>query len=221
MTIDDNGEFRRRLLSLAELFDAKFSSAKQALYFEALRDVPFEKVAGALNAAAKSCTFMPRPAELRTLALGDAEDQAEQAWMQFREAMRRAGAMSSLVTADPALGETIVAVFGSWPEACGLELSQEMWSAKRKEFGRVYRVMRGRAMTGSRYLLGTCEAHNSAQQEWMKFTPVALVTGDDVQRLSPDEADAHRALLAAQAGFTRMEASAFAKFLPAQQDETA
>src|SRR4051812_3755329 len=178
MHVSDSGEFVRRLVVLGELFEATLSPAKQALYFEALRDLPFKDVAGALNAAAKVCTFMPKPAELRKLAVGDVDDLAEQAWMALRKAMASVGGDSSLVTSNPALGEAILAVFGSWPDACSSELSPEMWSSKRKEFGRVYRVLTGRQLDGARYLAGVCESQNAGRKDWSKFVPVAVLEAD-------------------------------------------
>ncbi len=42
-------------------------------------------------------------------------------WLMY--AMRTAGAYASLATADPALGESIAALFGSWPAACSTEFT--------------------------------------------------------------------------------------------------
>lgn len=201
MHVNDSGEFVRRLVVLGELFDVALSPAKQALYFEALRDLPFPEVAVSLNAAAKACTFMPKPAELRKLAIGDDEDLAEQAWLAFRGAMRSAGAYASLATQDPALGDTIVAMFGGWPEACSEELSPEMWSSRRKEFGRVYRVLKDRGLRGSRYLPGTCEQGNAGRPEWLKYVNVAVLgLKGEIQQLRGDEADDYRTALSAAAG---------------------
>lgn len=205
MDITDSGEFRNRLVVLGELFDAKLSPAKLALYFEALRDVPFMQVARALNQAAKTCTFFPKPAELRRFALGDDEDAAEAAWMAFRAAMRSAGGYASLV-ADAALGEAISAVFGGWPQACSLELTPEMWSSKRKEFGRVYRVLRDRALVGSRYLAGICEQQNAGRRDWLKFVPVMRLSSDgQIEPLGLEAAEQCRGELAAAShGFSRL-----------------
>jgi len=222
MDIDDNGDFRRRLVLLAELFDVKLSAARQALYFEALRDLPFEGVASALNQAAKGCTFFPKPAELRQLACGDAEDQAELAWMAFRRAMTAAGSYASLVVADPALGEAILAMFGSWPAACATELSPEMWASKRKEFGRVYRVLVQRPLVGARYLPGICEQQNAGREDWRRHIPVAALAGGDVTPLSPQEAEQAKASISAQShGFTRITSEIIAGLIPRQMDDTA
>lgn len=201
MDISDNREFRERLVGLAEVYDVKLSPQRVAIYFEALRDLAWSDVARALTEAVKTSTFMPRPAELRKLAVGDFEDQAEQAWMIFQAAMKQAGAYASIATTDPALGEAILAVFGSWPAACTVELSPEMWASKRKEFGRAYRVIANRALTGSRYLLGICEQQNRDRKtdDWQKFAPVHLIEGDQIRPLALAEVEPFRALTAATA----------------------
>lgn len=209
MDLGDSGEFTRRLIALAELFEANLTPAKQALYFEALRDIPFSDVAMALNVAVKTCTFMPRPAEIRKLAVGDTEDRAERAWLIWRSAARRAGHMASLVVDDPALAETILAVFGSWEESCALELSPEMWSAKRKEFGRVYRVMSNRALVGSRYLTGAAERNNAQRPEWQRFTTVYRLRVQDPEpaRLTFEQAERARVEIAAHASRQAIDGS--------------
>lgn len=198
MDTADNREFIWRLVTLAELFDVKLSPQRQALYFEALRDLPLVTVCRGLNTAAKACTFMPKPAEIRSLAIGTDEDQAERAWVQFKDAMRLAGGYTSLALQDGALAETIVAMFGSWPAACSTELSPEMWASKRKEFGRLYHIYRDRDVSGPKYLLGICEQQNAGIAEWKRFNPVALITETGIKQLDAAEADAYRAQLAGQ-----------------------
>lgn len=190
MTNRDAGEFLGRLVGLSELYGAKFSEAKGSLYFEALKDLPLEQVIGAMNQAVKTCTFMPKPAEIRTLAIGDTEDRAEGAWMLLRKAMGQVGSYRSLIVDDPVLAEAIVAVFGSWPQACLTDLSPEMWASKRKEFGRVYRVIADRGLLGGRYLAGICEQQNGGKREWLQYTPVARLLGSgEVEALSLEDAE--------------------------------
>lgn len=222
MDLDDSSDFTRRLIALGELFDASLTPVRQALYFEALRDVPFPAVAHALNQAAKTCTFFPRPAELRALALGDAESVAEAAWMALKRAMSTAGGYASLVCPDAALGEAVLALWGSWPAACASELSPEMWAAKRKEFGRVYRVLSDRQLDGARYLPGICEQQNAGTEDWKRFIPVSVLEGHQVRPLGPAEAETCRQAIAAQSHeLTRMTAERIAKLVPAQKGETA
>lgn len=205
MDVSDSGEFGRRLVILSELFDLKLSATRQALYFEALRDIPFDAVAQALNQAARSCTFFPKPAELRTFAIGDVEDHTEVAWMAFRKAVPIAGAYASLVM-DAPLGDAVLAVFGSWPEACHADFSPEMWASKRKEFGRVYRVMLQRQLDGVRYLPGLCEVQNAGRREWMAYVPVSrLEAGGVVHALTLMEAEEARTAIGATAhGLSRL-----------------
>lgn len=222
MDLADNVEFRNRLVTLAELFDLKLAATRQALYFEALRDLPFERIAHALNQAARHCKFFPKPAELRVLAEGDAEDAAETAWMGLRQAMRIAGAYASLAVADAALGETIVRLFGSWPAACALDLSPEMWASKRKEFGRVYRVLRSRNLAGARFLPGVCETENAGRPEWLTYVPVHRLESGDVAPLTLADAEQARTLMAAQAhGFQQISDGEDPPLNPMARDDSA
>jgi len=147
VTDHDLAPFIARLVALSELFDARMGEAKQELYFEALADLPLEEVVRALNLAARTCTFMPRPAELRRLVKGG-EDATELAWLEYKRVARAVGGYASPTFADGALAHAIVAVFGSWELACWTDLSPEMWSSKRKEFERVYRVLCAPAVPG-------------------------------------------------------------------------
>jgi hypothetical protein len=45
MDLANSDEFTRRLVGLGELFEANLTPVKQALYFEALRDLSFDRVA--------------------------------------------------------------------------------------------------------------------------------------------------------------------------------
>lgn len=198
MHADDRAMFITALVTLSELFGKPLSPAVQVLYVDALQDLDAGVLVAAMHTAARHCTFMPKPSELRKLAVGDSEDHAERAWLAMRAAMTRIGAYDSLVTQDPALGETILAVFGAWPEACRADLSSEMWASKRKEFGRVYRVMQDRALTGARYLAGIIESQNAKTDAWAKYTRVGVIAvdGATIQRLEPAEAEAIRLALA-------------------------
>ena len=198
MTNEDLVDFSRRLVVFGELYDVKFSAARIGLYFEAMRDLPLVDVVRSLNIAARTCKFLPKPAELREFIVGDATEAEERAWLLFRETMQRHGAYASVVTQDAALGDSIRAMFNSWPAACRAELSAEMWASKRKEWSRTYGVMRRRAHTQPTYLPGIVEQENGAVSAWAKHTPVVLIEADSVRALSPSEAAQYRALATTQ-----------------------
>lgn len=222
MQSSDRRPFMQRLVVLSELFGKPLSPAVQTLYFEALQDLLLEDVVRALGQATQACTFMPKPAEVRRLAVGDDEDAAERAWMGLRAAMRSVGSYASLVVTDPALGETITAMFGDWPTACASDFSPEMWASKRKEFGRVYHVVAQRGAVGSRYLPGICEQQNSGRLDWLAYVPVKQLTGDAIETLSAAKADEARTRIAATShGFTKLSSAIGPVAAPIDRGDTA
>jgi len=61
-------QFRDILGPLVLALRADFDLPTWMVYFRALADVPAQLLASAVERAAKSCTFMPKPGELRTFA---------------------------------------------------------------------------------------------------------------------------------------------------------
>jgi hypothetical protein len=160
MTEDEFQAFAVHLIAVHEVFERdEVSESRQLLYFRALQDFPLASVIAALDASVKTCRFMPKPADLRALIGGDPEDQAERAWLEYKRAARQIGGYRSPAFEDGALAETLLAVFGSWENACWMDLSPEMWASKRKEFGRVYRVYQQRQVP-ARQLVGFVERDN-------------------------------------------------------------
>lgn len=160
MHADDSAAFTQRLNILGELFEKQLSPAVKALYFDTLRDLPLDAVLTALDCAARTCTFFPKPAEVRALIAGDSELETERAWQLFRATITRVGGYGSPTFEDAAIADAVVAMFGSWEEACWADFSPEMWASKRKEFGRVYALMRAEGRQGSRTLDGYCARMN-------------------------------------------------------------
>lgn len=160
MQPSDRPAFVQRLVIVAELFGKPLSAAVQVLYFEALQDLEIAPVLAALHTSARTCTFMPKPAELRTLVVGDTEIAAERAWLTYKHTARTVGAYASPTFADGAIAVTLLAIFGSWERACAIDLSPELWVAKRREFERVYRVARDQGVHAPRTLPGFCARVN-------------------------------------------------------------
>lgn len=142
--------------------------------------------------------------------------------MACRSAMRAVGSYTSLVVTDPALGEAIPAVFGSWPAACAADLSPEMWAATRKEFGRVYRALLRRHLVGARYLAGICEQQNSGKAEWLAYVPVKRLVGCAIEALTSSQAeDIRTELAAASHGLTQIAAGGVPDLQPDSRKGTA
>ncbi len=162
MTPDEAPMFVAALSAVAEIFERDFSDAAQMLYFDALKDLALADCLRALETASRLNTFMPRPAELRQFARGslDPELAVEAAWLRYRQLARQVGGYQSVTITDPALADTLLEMFGTWEQACWSEFTPEMWAAKRKEFGRVYRVMQERGQTAPKVLTGYCERDN-------------------------------------------------------------
>ena len=153
MTSSDAPEFLSQLMALSELFNAKLSAAAQTLYFDALIDLDLESIRVAMTEAARTCKFMPKPAEVRDLILGPADMWAEKEWEELKGLARRLGQYDgSWVEFISDEGtDALRAVFGSWAEFCTAELSPEMWSSKRKEFMRSYARREQRSQRQSLY----------------------------------------------------------------------
>lgn len=222
-TVDthENTEFRARLVAAAEYFGVELSSQSQMLYFEALRDLPSDEVFKALGRAIQTNTFMPKVAELRIMVLGSDEDRTEAAWLALRAAQRVVGSYASLAVTDAALGEAVVHIWGSWPAACQIDLSPEMWASTRKQFGRVYKVLKERNLSGPRYLPGICEQANHGHEDWLRWITVGVIGAEGtISQLRGDQAELFRTQLAAARGFTRMDGEV-ANEIPISLDETA
>ena len=157
----DRPAFLRNLVALSELYGKSLSPAAQVLYVEALQEFGLDPLLQAIRTCVQTCRFMPVPADIRKLVVGDTSDAAEVAWQAFKTTARAVGGYQSPTFEDGALGATLLAVFGTWEAACAADLSPEMWIAKRREFERTYRVMRDRQL-GPMTLDGFCRRTNHA-----------------------------------------------------------
>lgn len=185
MITEDFALFSAKLIELGELYDVTLTESKLLLYFEALSEADLDFVLGAILQAARTCKFFPKPAELITLIRGDDEDHAERAWVEYKAAARTIGGYGSPTFSDPSVAQTLLQVFGSWEAACWTDFTPEMWSSKRKEFGRVYRIIAQRAQP-MHQLPGFVERENALHG----YTePAKRLNGDDFERLGDGEAE--------------------------------
>ena len=91
MTAADREHLGKALYGLGEVFNEPVSDVKVALYFDALDDLTWAALQPACRLAVRQCRFFPRPAELRELVLGRAEDAAERAFGRLQTLVRRVG----------------------------------------------------------------------------------------------------------------------------------
>lgn len=184
MTEADFDRFSDLLGGLAEALDAPLSVVRIEGYFAALRDMDIDSVASAIGSAMRNSTFFPKPAELRAFIEGSAEDKANQAWETVMDALKHGGFWNSVAFRDGAIGQTINSVFGGWV-ACSEalhNLSDEMITAKRKEFMGAYRnaVRQGREVN---YLPGYHETNNRASGHTWKTGWLELEDGSEAFRI--------------------------------------
>jgi hypothetical protein len=138
---------------LSQAFNESLSELRLEAYWIALNDCDIAALEMAAHNAMRTAKFFPRPAELRERFEGTGEDDAEKAWQLYKAEARRVGGYAS-PKLEAALAETLVLVFGSWESACWSDFSPEMWASKRKEFGRTYRILRQRGLSGEAQLTG-------------------------------------------------------------------
>lgn len=88
MTDANAGHFAARLTLLAEVFNEPMTPTRIAGYRAALNDLVFDDLAAALNDCAKTCTFFPKPAEIRErvkVARQLRMERERALWLRMRE----------------------------------------------------------------------------------------------------------------------------------------
>jgi hypothetical protein len=95
-----DAEFVKRFLALAEVMGETLSDVRIAGYWSALDDLTPNDLYAALNDALRTCTFFPKPAEIRHRAIAAADVRRMRAVHEF-EALRADTAPAAL----PALPE--------------------------------------------------------------------------------------------------------------------
>jgi hypothetical protein len=152
--------FAKLMVQLASGYGSmagKLSEAMIRVYAVGLGDLTYEQVRAAMGTLLRESTFWPSVADLRRVAAGSSpEDAAILAWVGLRRAAGEVGAWASLEAEDGAVGDALVAVFGSWPAFCRLEEGPEMHT-RRQEFLAAYRAARLRRLPATR-MAGLCEA---------------------------------------------------------------
>lgn len=141
-TPEEKDAFMEMLTNTANMYDRKLGSDTLLFYCDILQDeVTFEQAARALRAhivsGAKDSSFFPKPGDLKRLAVGQPDDQVEQAWHETMTAIERIGPYQSVSFRDPIIN-SVIAELGGWVHLC--ELSGDAMQFKAHEFRRLYRL---------------------------------------------------------------------------------
>lgn len=131
-------------------------------YAEAMADIPTEPLLVAMKRATTSCTFFPKPVELRQMA-GERspEDRAARAWEYVVRAVALVGVYGSPDFSDPLTNATI-ATLGGWVQMCDLPGEKfSVWF--RKDFIKTYqrKMMFGLAENEGGHLCGIHAVQNA------------------------------------------------------------
>lgn len=121
MTDADRQAFAELMLGLGETFGEPVSDARMEIYFAALADLELADVRVAATAAVRGSSFFPRPAEIRELIAGKAEDRAEFAWLALVKIVRGFGYYREPERSDwpdEQLRRAALELFGGWKSLC-------------------------------------------------------------------------------------------------------
>lgn len=118
MTELDRGPFAEAMYALAETFNETISAVRTEAYFNALDDFSMAQINGAVLMALRTCTFFPKPVELRTLITGKSEDNADAAWAELIREVRRVGYIGTPEFSDGRTLRAICETWGTWPRLC-------------------------------------------------------------------------------------------------------
>lgn len=117
MTPDDARVFASAMAVLAEVLNEPMSTVRIKAYFEDLSDYELPAVCAALAEARRTCKWFPKPAEVRALLEGRAEDGAEVAWAAIQREIRRVGYLGVPALDDRAL-RAVNELWGGWRRLC-------------------------------------------------------------------------------------------------------
>lgn len=187
----DLTDFERLIIGLCEAYGHKPTAARIALYERALSDLTVAELKGACLRAVRESKFFPTIAELRSHVEPGTDDAALLAWTALQQAQATVGAYSSLVVEDGAAGAALVAVFGSWPEFCGLP--DVAVQAHKAEFMAAYRQARRSHDRGVARLPGALDAGTAAQPDGTAVWAGLITAAGDVQSFRDAELEARLA----------------------------
>lgn len=169
----DKARFLASFKALTELHRVSVSPELTKLYFMALQDFPVEAVVKAMGECVMTCTFFPKPVEIREKVTGSADDRAQVQAATVWESIGRVGSYNSVAFDDPVTMAVIDRSFGGWTEVCQLKESERKWFII--EFCKAYKAFAAQGIQHFGVLAGRTDTHNGAHCFGAKAAPVALV----------------------------------------------
>lgn len=141
MTKHDLKAFEKIMASLNEIYgdpSKPVSDLKMELYFSSLKDLTIEYLNRAVNILCntKVIKTFPLPAEIREAALGNSEDQAEEAFEILIGTIKSVGPYRSVEFQDGIIGR-VVSEMGGWEAVNDWAEDDRKWN--RKNFCDLYR----------------------------------------------------------------------------------
>lgn len=124
MTATDTTRFAHLMMVLQEVFGGPpLTDLRTELYFDSLRDLPIEEVEKGVRLCRDTCTYFPKPVEIRQAVEGLGGDEAAREWgMLVREISSVGYTMRRQPDLSPTAMEAVRVVFGNWHRACGANI---------------------------------------------------------------------------------------------------
>ena len=141
MTNKDKPKLIEILNAMNEVYtpNRTLSTILYEMYYQALKDLPIEKVVTNASKHFKTSQFFPKPADLRND--DNINDQALLAWEKTYKAIKKHGYWDSVKFDDPTI-HSVIELMGGWREISDMLIDETKW--KRKEFMDIYKVMQKR-----------------------------------------------------------------------------
>lgn len=118
----------------------RLNATQAAVYTEGLAPFSDAELEAAAREHMRRSQFFPRLSDLLKLLAPATDFQAlaHLAWARLEREVRRIGAYRTVSFADPAFGEAVRQVFGSWATACSIDVGGPEWAIRRQTFLQVF-----------------------------------------------------------------------------------
>lgn len=148
MIDNDKAAFAASLTAIASVHRVELSQPLLQAYWLALSDLTLDQLKHAVGVALREHRWMPKPAELRSIALSgsvDGDAMALASWSALLEAVRTVGPYKSVDFGDPTTHAAIRAV-GGWQRVCDAT-SDELHRFIRRDYLAAYNGLACKAMS--------------------------------------------------------------------------